>query len=62
MTLQRIKGSIAFSCDKCSESFEPEEPTADARAAWQQAADEGWIVRWPKPGEPRHLCPNCQRR
>jgi hypothetical protein len=53
MSIERIKGCIAFVCDSCDEGFETEE--RDFAAAREAMAAEGWIVRR-QGGEWKHFC------
>jgi len=53
MSIERIKGCIAFVCDNCDEGLETEE--RDFAAAREATAAEGWIVRRLR-GEWKHFC------
>lgn len=57
MSVERNAGSIAFSCDSCPESFEPEEDR-DFGAAWAEAKSTGWKAYQFK-GVWQHRCPGC---
>jgi hypothetical protein len=63
MTTQRIKGEIVFSCDRCSETFEPPRlgtgsAQRDWNDTWEDAKRAGW--RALKNGKDwEHVCPDC---
>lgn len=66
MTTQTIKGQIAFSCDGCSDTYEPprlglgSEPR-EWSEVWEDAKRAGWRARQ-KDGDWVHLCPDCVRK
>lgn len=53
MTIERIKGCIAFICDNCDEGLETEEESF--AAAREAMAGEGWIIR-KRGDEWAHFC------
>lgn len=57
MTVQRVKGKVAFSCDSCPASYEPGDGD-DFKAAWEEAKAEGWSA-FSARGEFHHLCKTC---
>jgi hypothetical protein len=57
MTTERIKGSVAFSCDNCSETIQPE-CQDDFGSAWQEAFENGWRC-FQAGDEWQHHCPAC---
>jgi len=59
MTVQRIHGGAAFSCDSCPETYEPEDPgTFDDD--WSAARALGWRT-YNEGGRWQHRCPDCAR-
>lgn len=58
MTTHANKDGTTFSCDDCSEAFEPEPLTEDFSEAWSQARAAGWRVTQIK-GVWNHFCPAC---
>lgn len=53
MSIDRIKGQIAFICDNCDEGLETEQ--SDFGTAREVLRDEGWIAR--KRGDQwEHFC------
>lgn len=66
MTTQTIKGQIAFSCDRCPETYEPPKLGLGSEQrewtdVWEDAKAEGWRAR-KIGGEWQHHCPECVRR
>ena len=53
MSIERIKGCIAFVCDNCDDGLET--GTSDFHAACAVAREEGWHVR-KIDGEWNHFC------
>lgn len=60
MSVERSGRGIAFSCDRCPESFEPDEP-GDFTEVWAAAKVDGWRARQTRAGKWEHLCPGCVR-
>jgi len=58
MTMQRVKGFIAYSCDECPETVETGEE-GDAREAWAEARGQGWVAFKDSKGNWVHHCPSC---
>lgn len=53
MTIDGIKGKLAFICNNCDEGLETEQ--SDFAAARQAMQDEGWITR-KRGDEWEHFC------
>jgi hypothetical protein len=58
------KGQIAFSCDRCPETYEPEllgvgSVQREWVDVWQDAKAAGWRARTNPAGQWEHICPNC---
>jgi GH25 family lysozyme M1 (1,4-beta-N-acetylmuramidase) len=60
VTVQRIGGSVAFSCDGCSETTD--ETDSQFGEAWDEARAAGWVSARDEDGEYEHYCPECARR
>lgn len=66
MTTQEIKGQVAFSCDKCPETYEPPRLGIGSEKrewleVWEDAKRAGWRARQ-NGSEWEHLCPGCARK
>jgi hypothetical protein len=59
VTIHRVKGLVAISCDECPETFEMDTP--DFHETWAAAKDEGW-VGLSMDGEYQHHCPGCAKK
>lgn len=57
MSVERIKGKIAFNCDGRNCAMGLETDTSDFATAKEQLEDEGWLTEQHK-GEYRHYCSN----
>ena len=61
MTTHTIKGMVAFSCDVCSETYEPANQR-DFASAWAEARAIGWRSHKAEWGNFEHQCPACADR
>lgn len=58
MTSHQVKGgSVAFSCDGCPETEEPE--ADDFKEAWAELREKGWVTFQIRGGSWAHYCPAC---
>jgi hypothetical protein len=59
MSIDRVKGKIAFTCDDCGDGYET--GSSDFYEALDEAKSEGWAaVKDNDTGEWKHFCKDCK--
>lgn len=58
MSTFKVKGQLAFACDGCPETIEPESQSFSE--GWAEAKEKGWVCFSKRGGGFEHYCPSCK--